>query len=90
MFALPLVHLLQVQNQCCTHFCKSGHFRYTMPVFLLGPHRIWGLTAIITEFTLQVLVPGAYQSSLDVPGAEDWSQAAPALTLLDQRDLRTE
>ncbi|XP_059525870.1 pre-mRNA cleavage complex 2 protein Pcf11-like [Myotis daubentonii] len=38
----------------------------------------------------EVLVPGAYQSSLDVPGAEDWSQAAPALTLLDQRDLRTE
>ncbi|EPQ11222.1 Class E basic helix-loop-helix protein 41 [Myotis brandtii] len=69
VFALPLAHLLQAQNQGYTHFCKGGHFRYTMPVFLHGPHRFWGLTAIITEFTLQVLVPGAYQPRLDIPGA---------------------
>ncbi|XP_070283760.1 mitochondrial coenzyme A diphosphatase NUDT8 [Myotis yumanensis] len=68
VFALPLAHLLQAQNQGYTHFCKGGHFRYTMPVFLHGPHRVWGLTAIITEFTLQVLVPGAYQPRLDFPG----------------------
>ncbi|XP_015424441.1 PREDICTED: LOW QUALITY PROTEIN: nucleoside diphosphate-linked moiety X motif 8 [Myotis davidii] len=70
VFALPLAHLLQVQNQGYTHFCKGGHFRYTMPVFLHGPHRVWGLTAIITEFTLQVLVPGAYQPRLDPWGVE--------------------
>ncbi|XP_027435722.1 nucleoside diphosphate-linked moiety X motif 8 [Zalophus californianus] len=64
VFALPLAHLLQAQNQGYTHFCQHGHFSYTLPVFLHGPHRVWGLTAIITEFTLQLLAPGAYQPRL--------------------------
>ncbi|XP_062051707.1 mitochondrial coenzyme A diphosphatase NUDT8 [Lepus europaeus] len=64
VFALPLAHLLETQNQGYTHFCKGGHFRYTLPVFLNGPHRVWGLTAIITEFTLQLLAPGTYQPRL--------------------------
>ncbi|XP_004713781.1 mitochondrial coenzyme A diphosphatase NUDT8 [Echinops telfairi] len=64
VFALPLAHLLQAQNQGYTHFCQGGHYRYTMPVFLHGPHRIWGLTAIITEFVLQLLAPGSYQPRL--------------------------
>lgn len=64
VFALPLAHLLQAQNQGYTHFCQGGHFRYTLPVFLHGPHRVWGLTAIITEFTLQLLAPGTYQPHL--------------------------
>lgn len=68
VFALPLAHLLQAQNQGYTHFCQGGHFRYTLPVFLHGPHRVWGLTAIITEFTLQLLAPGAYQPRLFFPG----------------------
>ena len=67
VFALPLAHLLQEQNQGYTHFCQRGHFRYTLPVFLHGPHRVWGLTAIITEFTLQLLAPGAYQPRLALP-----------------------
>ncbi|XP_036272574.1 mitochondrial coenzyme A diphosphatase NUDT8 [Pipistrellus kuhlii] len=69
VFALPLAHLLQAQHQGYTHFCKGGHFRYTMPVFLHGPHRVWGLTAVITEFALQVLAPGAYQPRLEIPRA---------------------
>lgn len=64
VFALPLAHLLQAQNQGYTHFCQHGHFSYTLPVFLHGPHRVWGLTAVITEFTLQLLAPGAYQHRL--------------------------
>lgn len=68
VFALPLAHLLQVQNQGYTHFCRGGHFGYTMPVFLHGPHRVWGMTAIITELTLQLLAPGAYQPRLHFPG----------------------
>lgn len=67
VFALPLAHLLQEQNQGYTHFCQRGRFRYTLPVFLHGPHRVWGLTAIITEFTLQLLAPGAYQPRLALP-----------------------
>ncbi|XP_039091464.1 nucleoside diphosphate-linked moiety X motif 8 [Hyaena hyaena] len=68
VFALPLAHLLQAQNQGYTHFCQHGRFCYTLPVFLHGPHRVWGLTAIITEFTLQLLAPGAYQPRLALPG----------------------
>lgn len=64
VFVLSVAHLLQTQNQGYTHFCQGGHFRYTLPVFLHGPHRVWGLTAIMTEFTLKLLAPGVYQPSL--------------------------
>ncbi|XP_004618622.2 mitochondrial coenzyme A diphosphatase NUDT8 isoform X1 [Sorex araneus] len=64
VFALPLTHLLQAENQGYTHFCKGGRFSYTLPVFLHGPHRVWGLTAVITEFTLQLLAPDAYRPRL--------------------------
>ncbi|OBS72887.1 hypothetical protein A6R68_12555 [Neotoma lepida] len=67
VFELSLAHLLQTQNQGYTHFCQGGHFRYTMPVFLHGPHRVWGLTAVITEFTLKLLAPGIYQPCLAFP-----------------------
>ncbi|XP_053418508.1 mitochondrial coenzyme A diphosphatase NUDT8 isoform X3 [Nycticebus coucang] len=67
VFVLPLAHLLQTQNQGYTHFCRGGHFSYTLPVFLHGPHRVWGLTAVITEFTLQLLAPSTYQSVLATP-----------------------
>ncbi|KAF4009984.1 hypothetical protein G4228_001317 [Cervus hanglu yarkandensis] len=67
VFALPLSHLLQEQNQGYTHFCRGGHFQYTLPVFLHGPHRVWGLTAVITEFTLKLLAPGVYQPRLAGP-----------------------
>nr|XP_020028454.1 nucleoside diphosphate-linked moiety X motif 8 [Castor canadensis] len=67
VFVLSLDHLLQTQNQGYTHFCQDGHFRYTLPVFLHGPHRVWGLTAVITQFTLQLLAPGTYKSYLVSP-----------------------
>ncbi|KAL6034645.1 hypothetical protein STEG23_033833 [Scotinomys teguina] len=67
VFELSLAHLLQTQNQGYTHFCQDGHFRYTLPVFLHGPHRVWGITAVITEITLKLLAPGIYQPRLAVP-----------------------
>lgn len=67
VFELSLAHLLQTQNQGYTHFCQGGHFCYTLPVFLHGPHRVWGITAVITELTLKLLAPGIYQPSLAVP-----------------------
>ncbi|XP_075857796.1 mitochondrial coenzyme A diphosphatase NUDT8 isoform X2 [Microcebus murinus] len=67
VFVLPMAHLLQTQNQGYTHFCRGGHFSYTLPVFLHGPHRVWGLTAVITELTLQLLAPGSYQPRLSIP-----------------------
>lgn len=67
VFALSLAHLLQVENQGYTRFRKGSHSHYTMPVFFNGQHRIWGLTAAITEFALQLLAPGAYQPRMVIP-----------------------
>lgn len=40
---------------------KSG---YTLPVYLGGEHRIWGLTAIILHMLLPILAPGLYKYKL--------------------------
>ncbi|XP_062973025.1 mitochondrial coenzyme A diphosphatase NUDT8 isoform X2 [Elgaria multicarinata webbii] len=61
VFTLSFSHLLQEQNQGYTHFCRNGVYSYTLPIFLHGPHRVWGLTAIITELTLELLAPGKYR-----------------------------
>ncbi|XP_067318195.1 mitochondrial coenzyme A diphosphatase NUDT8 isoform X2 [Anolis sagrei] len=68
VFTLSISHLLKEQNQGYTHFCKNGVYSYTMPVFPRGPHRVWGLTAIITELTLELLAPGKYQRRTRVVG----------------------
>ncbi|NXI46185.1 NUDT8 protein, partial [Galbula dea] len=60
VFTLPLAHLLREENQGYTHFRTAGRYSYTLPVFLNGPHKVWGLTAIITELTLELLVPDHY------------------------------
>ncbi|NWI63178.1 NUDT8 protein, partial [Todus mexicanus] len=60
VFTVPLAHLLREENQGYTHFRTAGRYGYTLPVFLNGPHKVWGLTAIITELTLEVLAPGHY------------------------------
>ncbi|NWS82709.1 NUDT8 protein, partial [Toxostoma redivivum] len=60
VFTLPLAHLLREENQGYTHFRTASGYGYTLPVFLNGPHKVWGLTAIVTELTLELLVPGRY------------------------------
>ncbi|XP_059578382.1 mitochondrial coenzyme A diphosphatase NUDT8 isoform X2 [Alligator mississippiensis] len=67
VFTLPLSHLLEVQNQGYTHFRNKGHYSYTLPVFLNGCHKVWGLTAIITDLTLELLVPDDYRRRTHVP-----------------------
>lgn len=67
-FTLPLAHLLREENQGYTHFRTRGRYGYTLPVFLHGPHRVWGLTAIITELTLELLAPERYRRKTHVPG----------------------
>ncbi|XP_062575793.1 mitochondrial coenzyme A diphosphatase NUDT8-like isoform X2 [Saccostrea cucullata] len=37
---------------------------YTLPVFLGGEHRIWGLTAVVLHMFLPVLAPGLYKFKL--------------------------
>ncbi|KAM6309009.1 mitochondrial coenzyme A diphosphatase NUDT8 [Aegotheles albertisi] len=68
VFTLPLAHLLREENQAYTHFRTAAGRRYTLPVFLHGPHRVWGLTAIVTELTLELLAPGRYRRKTHVPG----------------------
>ncbi|XP_054027675.1 mitochondrial coenzyme A diphosphatase NUDT8 [Dryobates pubescens] len=68
VFTLPLAHLLREENQGYTHFRgSSGRYGYTLPVFLNGPHKVWGLTAIITELTLELLAPDRYRRKTFVP-----------------------
>ncbi|KAM9372948.1 mitochondrial coenzyme A diphosphatase NUDT8 [Phaethornis superciliosus] len=69
IFTLPLEHLLQEDNQGYTHFrARGGRYGYTLPVFLKGPHRVWGLTAIVTERVLELLAPGRYHPKTQIPG----------------------
>ncbi|XP_064309350.1 mitochondrial coenzyme A diphosphatase NUDT8 [Phalacrocorax carbo] len=68
VFTLPLAHLLREENQGYTHFRTAGRYGYTLPVFLNGPHRVWGLTAIITELTLELLAPDRYRRKTHVLG----------------------
>ncbi|KAL7991971.1 hypothetical protein Chor_016227, partial [Crotalus horridus] len=68
VFTLSLSHLLQEKNQGYTHYCRDGVYHYTMPVFLHGPHRVWGLTAVITDLTLEMLAPGKYHRRTYVKG----------------------
>ncbi|KAM9015640.1 mitochondrial coenzyme A diphosphatase NUDT8 [Ara ararauna] len=67
VFTLPLAHLLREENQGYTHFRTAGRYGYTLPVFLNGPHKVWGLTAIITELTLELLAPEHYRSKTVAP-----------------------
>ncbi|XP_026705947.1 nucleoside diphosphate-linked moiety X motif 8, partial [Athene cunicularia] len=67
VFTLPLAHLLREENQGYTHFRTAGRYSYTLPVFLNGPHKVWGLTAIITELTLELLAPDRYRPKTHVP-----------------------
>uniref|UniRef100_A0A8D0EEL5 Nudix hydrolase 8 n=1 Tax=Strix occidentalis caurina TaxID=311401 RepID=A0A8D0EEL5_STROC len=67
VFTMPLAHLLREENQGYTHFRTAGRYSYTLPVFLNGPHKVWGLTAIITELTLELLAPDHYRLKTHTP-----------------------
>jgi len=61
VFTMPLEHLIEPDN------CKYTQFRnsYVLPVFIGGEHRVWGITAIITHFVLDALLPtGTYVHKL--------------------------
>lgn len=38
------------------------------PVFMNGPHRIWGLTAIVLDSVIAVLCPKFYQKMFEIKG----------------------
>ena len=38
------------------------------PVFMNGPHRIWGLTATVLDSVLAVLCPELYKKMFEIKG----------------------
>jgi nudix motif 8 len=61
VFTIPLEHLIDPANFRSTQFRNS----YALPVFMGSEHRIWGMTAIITHFVLNALLPaGTYVHKL--------------------------
>ena len=56
VFTLPLMHLCNPVNYGYTKFTS----RAILPVFINGPHRVWGLTSVILEQALLLLVPEYY------------------------------
>ncbi|PSN34502.1 hypothetical protein C0J52_13402 [Blattella germanica] len=61
VFTVPLRHFTDPTN------CRYTQFRngYVLPTFIGGEHRIWGMTAIVTHFVLNALLPpGAYTHKL--------------------------
>lgn len=57
IFTLSLSHLCNPKNRGYTHFRTGDKFGYTLPVFCNGKHRVWGLTAVALDQTLNLIVP---------------------------------
>ncbi|GIY42921.1 nucleoside diphosphate-linked moiety X motif 8 [Caerostris darwini] len=62
VFALTLESLCDPKNFYYTRY-KRG---YAMPVYIIGEHRIWGLTAMILHYLLKCLLPHDYKCDLHV------------------------
>ncbi|XP_070561523.1 mitochondrial coenzyme A diphosphatase NUDT8-like [Ptychodera flava] len=62
-FVMTVKQLCTPEYQKYTTFIVQGQAdkTYCMPVFLGGPYRIWGLTAIATDQVLRAMLPGIYK-----------------------------
>ncbi|XP_018320373.1 nucleoside diphosphate-linked moiety X motif 8 [Agrilus planipennis] len=56
VFTVSLQDLCHPKHTAYTQF-RSLYYSYSMPVFLGGKRRIWGLTAVITNVFLRALLP---------------------------------
>ncbi|KAL0972772.1 hypothetical protein UPYG_G00194570 [Umbra pygmaea] len=57
IFTMTLSHVWSHKNRGYTHFRTGERYGYTLPVFRNGKHRVWGLTAVALEHTLQLIMP---------------------------------
>ncbi|KAG5179741.1 NUDIX hydrolase domain-like protein [Tribonema minus] len=71
-FTVPLAHLLDPANRGMERLGARGD----MPVFMADPHRIWGLTAFITDGVLR----NAVVPALAAPDARDDGEEGSALS----------
>ncbi|XP_066601714.1 mitochondrial coenzyme A diphosphatase NUDT8 isoform X2 [Prorops nasuta] len=60
VFVLPLPSLCDPSTFRFTQF-RTG---YTLPVYLSGDYRIWGLTAVITHMILTAMIPDFYKNKI--------------------------
>ena len=63
VFFLSFEHLCHQENARHTQW-RRGDLGYSMPVFLNGPHRVWGLTAVYTHLLLSNLLPEWYRNKV--------------------------
>ncbi|XP_043940073.1 nucleoside diphosphate-linked moiety X motif 8 isoform X2 [Protopterus annectens] len=66
IFIIPIHHACAVQNRGYTHFRLRGQYYYTLPVFLNAQYKVWGLTAVASDTTLALLLPGIYISMMHI------------------------
>ncbi|XP_071986497.1 mitochondrial coenzyme A diphosphatase NUDT8 isoform X2 [Engystomops pustulosus] len=64
LLTLPLSLACTSSIRGYTCFRQGGRYAYTLPVFRLPGHNVWGLTAMMTDSALSLLFPGSYHSVL--------------------------
>ncbi|XP_019628075.1 PREDICTED: nucleoside diphosphate-linked moiety X motif 8-like isoform X2 [Branchiostoma belcheri] len=65
VFTLSFSHLLDPAHQRYTTVKRRhDNYSYTMPVWLGGPHRVWGLTAIMLDQVLVAIATDWYRTVL--------------------------
>lgn len=69
LLTLPLALTCTSAVRGYTCFRQRGRYAYTLPVFRLPGHKVWGLTAMMTDSALSLLLPGSYRSVLSGSGA---------------------
>lgn len=64
IFILPLDHLCDPRYFRTTQFRPKESVGYKLPVYLGGPEKIWGVTALLTHVVLTALVPKFYRNAI--------------------------
>uniref|UniRef100_V9LEG2 Nucleoside diphosphate-linked moiety X motif 8, mitochondrial n=1 Tax=Callorhinchus milii TaxID=7868 RepID=V9LEG2_CALMI len=64
VFAVALSELCAPENRGYTRYGERGRWAYTLPVFSVRGLKIWGVTALILNSTLQLLFPETYIDSI--------------------------
>lgn len=59
--------VISLQKLCDPELCYFTYFRsskLSLPNYLGGKYRVWGLTGVITHFILKCLVPEVYRNNI--------------------------
>ncbi|KAM8924569.1 mitochondrial coenzyme A diphosphatase NUDT8 [Pelodytes ibericus] len=64
LLTLPISLACTDGSRGYTCFRQRGRYSYTLPVFQLTGYKVWGLTAMMTDSALSLLLPDSYTSIL--------------------------